>query len=93
MFIVIGIIVLGIVLGVLLRGRLSRTVVSKMVTWIIYLLLFVLGISVGTNEQIMDNLATLGYKALLISLSSLLVGCVLAWILYKRMFKSEENDQ
>lgn len=76
MFIVILFIFLGILSGVLCRklstgARISLTDVAarwqgRIVTWLIWLLLFLLGIEVGSNEMIVRSLPTLGVEALLL---------------------------
>ena len=93
MFIVILFIFLGILSGVLCRklstgARISLTDVAarwqgRIVTWLIWLLLFLLGIEVGSNEMIVRSLPTLGVEALLLSSAATLGCCVLAWILWR----------
>lgn len=93
MFIVILFIFLGILSGVLCRklstgARISLTDVAarwqgRIVTWLIWLLLFLLGIEVGSNEMIMRSLPTLGVEALLLSSAATLGCCVLAWMLWR----------
>lgn len=90
MFIVILFIFLGILSGVLYRklstgARISLTDVAarwqgRIVTWLIWLLLFLLGIEVGSNEMIVRSLPTLGIEALLLSSAATLGCCVLAWM-------------
>lgn len=91
MFIVILFIFLGILSGVLCRklstgARIILTDVAarwqgRIVTWLIWLLLFLLGIEVGSNEMIVRSLPTLGVEALLLSSAATLGCCVLAWML------------
>lgn len=93
MFIVILFIFLGILSGVLCRklstgARISHTDVvarwhGRIVTWLIWLLLFLLGIEVGSNEMIVRSLPTLGVEALLLSSAATLSSCVLAWMLWR----------
>ena len=93
MFIVILFIFLGILSGVLSRklstgARISHTDVvarwhGRIVTWLIWLLLFLLGIEVGSNEMIVRSLPTLGVEALLLSSAATLGWCVLAWMLWR----------
>lgn len=93
MFIVILFIFLGILSGVLSRklstgARISLTDVAarwqgRIVTWLIWLLLFLLGIEVGSNEMIVRSLPTLGVEALLLSSAATLGCCVLAWMLWR----------
>lgn len=93
MFLVILFIFLGILSGVLCRklstgARISLTDVAarwqgRIVTWLIWLLLFLLGIEVGSNEMIVRSLPTLGVEALLLSSAATLGCCVLAWMLWR----------
>ena len=93
MFIVILFIFWGILSGVLCRklstgARISHTEVAarwqgRIVTWLIWLLLFLLGIEVGSNEMIVRSLPTLGVEALLLSSAATLGCCVLAWMLWR----------
>lgn len=93
MFIVILFIFLGILSGVFCRklskgAHISLTDVAerwqgRIVTWLIWLLLFLLGIEVGSNEMIVRSLPTLGVEALLLSTAATLGCCVLAWALWR----------
>lgn len=85
MLIVIGLMVSGILLGYLFREK-NLKFIQKLITLAIFALLFLLGLSVGTNDQIMDNLDTIGLDALIIT-SGAVVGSVLcAWGIYKFYF-------
>ena len=93
MFIVILFIFLGILSGVLCRKLSTGACISltdvvaqwqgRIVTWLIWLLLFLLGIEVGSNEMIVRSLPTLGVEALLLSSAPTLGCCVLAWALWR----------
>jgi uncharacterized membrane protein YbjE (DUF340 family) len=84
MYTVLLIMLVGMLLGYVLRSELTLVkVVNASITWIIYLLLFVLGVAVGVNDKIMNNLNTLGFSALIISVCAILGSVTLAWIAYK----------
>lgn len=93
MFIVILFIFLGILSGVFCRKLSTGACISltdvvarwqgRIVTWPIWLLLFLLGIEVGSNEMIVRSLPTLGVEALLLSSAATLGCCVLAWALWR----------
>ena len=68
MFVAIGLMFLGILLGFLLRGRRLAAALSRCVTPAIVLLLFALGISVGGNSTLMGALPELGSAAMLLTL-------------------------
>ena len=78
MFTVIGIMFVGIALGYLLR-RQSLPWINKAITALIWLLLFLLGIEVGHNEQIIRSLPTLGVEAFAIAIVCVLGSCLAAW--------------
>lgn len=91
MFIVILFICLGILVGYNVRTRIkSATRKNAIGTWagrattgLIWLLLFMLGIEVGSNDQIISALTTLGVEALVLSGFATLGSCALAWALWK----------
>ena len=87
MFTVIGIMFGGIAVGYLLRKVELLQKIGKPISYTILLLLFLLGISVGANKDIVDNLVTLGGQAFLLALAGT-VGSVLAgWFLPMRDFQ------
>ena len=89
MFSVILFILSGICSGYLLRKKRSRscakvqTAKDKVITFLIWLLLFLLGVEVGGNEQIIKALPTLGVEALLLSVAGTLGCSELARALWK----------
>lgn len=70
--------VVGILLGHALRHRSKIIALADSLTmWTIYLLLFVLGVSVGINRQILQNIGSLGFQAAVLAAAAI-VGSVLA---------------
>ncbi len=91
MIIVVAIMTVGIIFGYLIRNKsLLIKINDKFIMWAIYLLLLVLGITIGANEIIMKNLPTLGLKALAITIGGILGSIALAWFTYVRFFKVKE---
>ena len=99
MFIVILFIFLGIALGYTMRTRIASSACksavgawsARITTWLIWLLLFLLGIEVGSNQQIIASLPTLGVEALVLSVLATLGSCVMAWVLWKTMKGGEKQ--
>ena len=89
MFIVMLFIFLGILTGYLLRKRAGRWQ-GRVVTGLIWLLLFLLGVEVGGDGRIVEALPTLGVEALVLSVAATLGSCLLAWGLWK-MVKGGER--
>lgn len=85
---------LGIATGYLIRGRkwLAKTN-EKLITGVIYLLLFLMGIPIGANETIIKNLLTLGLNAFLIAIGGIAGSVLLAWLAYRYYFKSHEESE
>ncbi len=82
----------GMLVGFLLRKRKSFfRFNAKLTLWMIYLLLFFLGLAIGYNEYIMLNLSSLGITALIITLSALAGSMLTAWLLWKFVFSGKEN--
>lgn len=76
--------------GGILWGRFlpqgNKKLVQNGITVAILLLLFLLGMSVGHNRQIMDNLGTIGLEAGLITLGAVGGSVVCAWLVYRLYF-------
>ena len=84
MFTVIGIMFAGIGIGYLLRHQ-SLSWTERSITGLIWLLLFLLGIEVGNNKQIIHNLHSLGMEAFIIAIVCILGSCISACLLWKRI--------
>jgi len=84
----------GIALGYLLRRQKRFLHLANMTTTgLVYLLLFLLGISVGGNEAILGALDELGLQALLLSGGAIAGSVALAAPLGARVFKREDADE
>jgi uncharacterized membrane protein YbjE (DUF340 family) len=60
--------VLGAGLGILLRKReILAPLVEKLTQVVVCALMVVLGVSVGANQQVMQNLGSLGFQALVLT--------------------------
>lgn len=82
MFIVIGCMLTGIGAGFLLRKTsIRRQWLDKIVLYIIWLLLLLLGIEIGGDSTIISSLPTLGITALVIALTATAGSCFSAAIL------------
>ena len=82
MFIVIAFIFIGIVAGRLLR-RWPMAWLQHALTALVWVLLFLLGVEVGSNDQVIASLPTLGVEAAIIAGFATLGSCVLAMLLWQ----------
>lgn len=85
MFIIIGIMLTGMLLGYLLRSR-RLTWIHKAITILIWLLLFLLGIDVGGNEAIMRGLHTIGLEAFILTLAAVIGSVLASWGLWYMLY-------
>ncbi|HOP61777.1 MAG TPA: LysO family transporter [Spirochaetota bacterium] len=86
------IMITGITAGIILKKR--KTLIAsaeKLTMWAIYLLLFLLGLSVGTNEQVIKNFGVIGFQSVILTISGIAGSIILAFILYIIMFKDKED--
>jgi uncharacterized membrane protein YbjE (DUF340 family) len=80
----------GILSGlVIIRKPLLHKVNNELMNWAIYLLLFMLGISVGTNKEVIENLGKIGYEAVTIAIASITGSVLLSALLFKVLFKQK----
>lgn len=79
----------GILFGLFL-GRKGQPIrwVNPSVRGSIFLLLFFLGVSVGSNREVLLNLGTLGLDALVLAVGAIAGSIALAVLVYHRFFKS-----
>ncbi len=84
MFIIIGIMLTGMLLGYLLRSK-RLTWIHKIITLLIWSLLFLLGIDVGGNETIIKGLPTLDWKPSS-SLAAVIGSTLCAWGLWYLLY-------
>ena len=86
MFTIIGLMLTGMLLGYLLRKR-DLKKIHPIITLLIWLLLFILGIEVGSNEEIIRGLHTIGYEAVVLTLGGTLGSVIAAWGLWRALYK------
>lgn len=86
MFTIIGLVLTGMLLGYLLRKR-DLKKIHPIITLLIWLLLFILGIEVGSNEEIIRGLHTIGYEAVVLTLGGALGSVIAAWALWRALYK------
>lgn len=92
MFKIILIMASGIFAGWLLRGRNLRPL-GKIISVLIWILLFLLGVEAGGDERIVKGIASLGMEAIVITLGGV-AGCsLLALLLWKASRRSASGSK
>lgn len=87
MFGVMGVMIIGICIGYALRSQKKiQPLIGKITLYIIFFLLFFMGISIGNNEEIINNLGGLGIQAIIISVAGTGGSVLFAWLLFRTLF-------
>lgn len=93
MITVLLIMLAGILTGFAInRYPLAIKINDKLISWAIYLLLFLLGISVGLNKTIVQNLDKIGFQALIITVGAISGSVLALWIVYRVLFREQQNE-
>ena len=81
---IVAIMLSGMAVGFLMRKRRLR-VVPHAVTALIWALLFLLGIEVGSNPQVINGITSLGLEALWLSVTGMAGTLLFSWALWRRI--------
>ena len=79
---IVMIMLCGIGTGYLLRNK-KMSFIGRIITALIWVLLFLLGIEVGANPRIVNGLQTLGLEAVILTIGGSLGSAIFAWALWK----------
>ncbi|NLY23442.1 MAG: lysine exporter LysO family protein [Bacteroidales bacterium] len=80
-------IISGVLAGYLLRNRRFVKYVGTLLSVVIMLLLFFLGVSVGINQQVVNNFAAIGMDALILTIGGTVGSLLCAKLIYQLFFK------
>jgi uncharacterized membrane protein YbjE (DUF340 family) len=91
MWIIIISLVAGGVAGYLFRKiKRFNYITEKTTSWLIYILLFFMGLSVGVNPEIMNNLKNLGFTALIIAVFTICGSVLFAFLSEKFILRKKK---
>ena len=79
---IVMIMLCGIGTGYLLRNQ-KMSFIGRIITALIWVLLFLLGIEVGSNPSIVNGLQTLGLEAIVLTLGVSIGSAIFAWALWR----------
>ncbi|MEZ3590318.1 MAG: lysine exporter LysO family protein [Muribaculaceae bacterium] len=94
MFTILAFLISGMALGILLRrggvkssllGKLMP-IVSRGIMALIYLLLFLFGIRLGADREVVSNLSTLGWQSLLLCVAAM-AGSIFFTLITERILR------
>lgn len=87
MFTVIGFMLGGLLFGYLLRNQAVVSYVGRLISVAIFILLFLLGVSVGANKEVVGSFTTIGLDAFLLAVGGVLGSVCAAWLVARYVFK------
>lgn len=88
---IVGIMLSGVLFGWLLRHQ-KFLYIQYSITFLIWLLLFTLGLEVGSDQEVIKNLPTLGGQAVFISLLATILAILSGWLLWN-LGKKPTNEK
>lgn len=78
----------GISLGFILRAHPFKRI-NHLITLLIWILLFMLGVTIGGNNTIFNSLATIGIQAFVIGTATTIGSAAASWLLWKHIKRNE----
>lgn len=90
MLAIFSVLIGGILLGYILRGK-NLKFLPRLITTIIWILLFFLGLEIGSDPDVISNFSSLGITALTISVFSVIGSIIASWILWKFIKRKEDS--
>jgi hypothetical protein len=82
----------GIIVGIFIHKKpLYVKFNDQLISVAIYVLLLLLELSVGLNKAVIQNIGTLGYQALVITLGAVLGSVLFSWLILRVFFSAEGN--
>lgn len=88
MAIILGLMILGMIVGLTLgKYPVLLKINEKLLNAAIYILILLLGIAVGSNDKIVNNLFDFGIQALTITIGAIAGSVAMCWLIYKTFFQ------
>lgn len=91
MFSIIATMLTGITIGYLFRHKEILQNTEKTISMTIFLLLFIMGITIGSNDALIENLGSFGWQAAIISVSATCGSVLAAWLVMKFFFSKDSE--
>ena len=87
---IVMIMLCGIGTGYLLRNK-KMSFIGRIITALIWVLLFLLGIEVGSNPRIVNGLQTLGLEAIILTIGGSAGSALFAWAFWRYVTAKKAN--
>lgn len=86
---IIATMLLGITVGFILRNNIKSMLINHLIFGVVLLLLFLMGLSIGTDNKLINVLPSLGLQAIIISFFSTFGSIIAGWIIWIKLFKKK----
>ena len=86
---IIATMLLGITVRFILRNNIKSTLINHLIFGVVLLLLFLMGLSIGTDNKLISVLPSLGLQAIIISFFSTFGSIIAGWIIWIKLFKKK----
>ena len=87
MFIILGLLGLGISVGYLCRHVPAFKGLEHSISYTIFAMLFIFGITIGANQSLLNNIGEFGIQAAILAICGVLGSLVASFIAYKLFIK------
>ena len=88
---VLLLLIVSVAIGFLLRGWRQLRILEHTSTWTVWLLIFVFGISLGSNDTIIKDFPHFGLTAFVIALAGIVGSVFAAWGIGRCMNKRKDR--
>lgn len=89
MWIILGILALGALLGFVFRRRNWFHHIDQTISYTIYAMLFLFGITIGQNREVISNIGEFGLQALFLAVMGILGSVLVGWMLVRILQRKE----
>lgn len=93
MFSIISVMFLGITIGYLMRNLVFLAKINKSASLTVCILLFVLGISMGSNNLIIGNMGKFGWQAIILAIAGISGSILASFVVFHFFFKKGGNHE
>ena len=93
MFYLIMTLILGACAGFAGRKLKVLSHTGKAVSVTVLAMLFFLGVEIGSDEHVLENLSTLGLRAFVLAVAGVAGSVILSMLLYKALFRKETENR
>ncbi len=87
MFTVIGLLCLGMAVGYPFRNKRVFRRLDKSISYTVYIMLFIFGITIGANKELLEDIGSFGLQALVIAVMTITGSAIASYFAYKLFLK------